>query len=250
MEETTKLPMVGKTASWIENRIHKMLQERSEKKSIHRSKALGLSQIGKCERDLWAGLNGVPSERDMPGRMLVLFGLGDAVETQIIGLLADSGFELQENDPETDEQFEVEGFERRVLGHFDGKIKLKPEADWALLEIKSAKDTKFDELIEAGSYEAWNPVYGAQVHVYMGRAELSRCLVAVQCKNTSRLYFELIDFDPDKYRELWLKAGRIVTATEVPERPSEAKSQYCAHCKWCERNQWCWGPLAGVRFDD
>ncbi|MEE9382819.1 MAG: hypothetical protein V3V08_05335 [Nannocystaceae bacterium] len=252
--ETTKLPVIAKTASWVETRIHKALAKARDERSAGKSGRLALSQIGKCERGLWGGVNGIPDERPPEGRILVLFDLGEAVETHVVELLRLAGFEVLSHDPDTGEQFRITGFGENASGRLDGLVRFKRSQhatdERALLEVKSANAKKFDELLASGSYAAWNPVYGDQVQVYMGRKGLKQALVVVECKNDSQLYVEVIDFDPGRYRELWAKAERIVNAESAPPRPEEGKSQYCGFCKYCSRGKWCWGPLVDVSFDD
>jgi len=251
--ESTRLPTIAKTASWVTRRIHAALSERRDIEAIERAKRVSLSQIGKCARAQWASLHGVPEENPPEGRILVLFDLGSAVEDHIVKLLWQAGFELSSIDDETGKQYEVSGFGGKVLGHLDGLIRFKKsqgEADWALLEIKSANAKKYAELELAGSYAQWNPVYGDQVQVYMGAKDLQQALVIVENKDTSDLYVEVIDFDQTRFTELWHKAADIASSTKILDRPAEAKSQYCGYCKWCGVNKWCWGATAGVTFDD
>jgi len=252
--ETTKLPTIAKTASWVERRIHSALSEERARTNLKKFGRLALSQIGKCERSLWAGINGELAERVIDGRIHVLFDLGNAIEGHIVNLLRKADFEVQDVDPETGEQFRITGFGEKVSGRLDGLIRFKRSQhitdDWALLEVKSANAKKFEELLTVGRYADWNAVYGDQVQIYMGRKNLSQALVVVECKDDSRLYVEIIDFDPERFRDLWTKAERIVNATVAPERPAAAKSQYCGFCKWCDNNKWCWGPMVGVSFDD
>lgn len=246
------IPKVAKTASWVETRIHKALVEQREATSREKKDRLALSQIGGCKRDLWASINGIPSERVIQGRILTLFDLGNAVEDHIVRLLILAGFNVQERDPETGEQFRVTHGDR-ASGRTDGKIELGSRPGnrrWSLLEIKSANTKKFEELLEIDRYEEWNPKYGDQIQIYMGKLKYADALTVVECKNDSRLKVEIVDFDPDRYRELTAKADEITMASEVLDRPPEAKSQYCGFCKYCDRQKWCWGPLVGVRFDE
>jgi len=246
-----KLPALIRTARHVERRIHTVMAE-SRAKNTSRNGRLGMSQLGKCERNLWAGLQGIPEDHEMDPRILVLFEHGNAVEDHVIRLLKRAGFLVQETDPDTGQQWRLSAFNDRLVGHMDGKIRTNPvSTEWALLEIKSANEKNFDELITVG-YEAWNPQYAAQLQIYMGYSHLSDSLVVVYAKATSRIYAEKIRFDPAKFGALVEKAERILkhSAVKPIDRPAEGKSQYCGYCKWCDRNQWCWSPLAEVQFDD
>lgn len=242
-----KLPALIRTAPHIERRIHAAVTEERHKPS-ERDGRLGLSQLGDCERNLWAGINGIPEDKEIEPRILVLFGHGHAVEAHVIDLLKRAGFNVLDRDPKTGEQFTVEDFNGKLAGHADGMIECGKN-DFLLLEIKSASEKKFDELLAVG-YEAWNPKYAAQLQAYMGYFKLSDSLAVVYEKNTSRIHAEKVRFDPVKFGEFHAKAQRIVTAEKVLPRPVEGKSRYCAFCKWCNRGDWCWSPLAGVEFDN
>ena len=243
-----KLPQLIRTAPHVERRIHDALAEERAKPS-ERDGRLGMSQLGKCERNLWASLNGIPEDAPIEPRILLLFAHGNAIETHVIDHLRKAGFFVRDRN-EAGHQFRYEDFGGKLVGHIDGMIELgsKPsDRAWCLLEIKSANTTKFDELVAVG-YESWNPEYAAQLQVYMGYARIADSLVVVYQKDTSRLHCEKVRFDPVKFKRLVGKAERIIASPKVLDRPTEAKSQYCNYCKWCPRNQWCWGPLADVRF--
>ena len=241
-----ELPEIPERAPWIEAAIHKAVARRRTAKDPF----LSMSQIGDCERNLWAGLNGIPEGKEIEPRMLVLFEHGNAVEEHVIRLLTKSGRNVQAFDPETGEQFQCIDFDGRFRGRTDGKIELgSREKRWALLEIKSANTKQFELAQELG-YKAWRPKYADQAQVYMGYTELPEALAVVYCKDDSRIYAERLKFGKARFHAMRLKAGRILASEVVLPKPDEAKSQYCGFCKWCPRNAWCWGPLAEVRFDD
>lgn len=242
-----RMPELIRTLPQIERSIHAALKERSAK-DISRVGRIGMSQIGKCERFLWAALNGEKPEQPS-GRVLTLFQHGNAVEQHVIELLESAGFRVL-SEEDGGGQFRVSDPELiDFVGHLDGKISLQGDANWSLLEIKSANTKQFELLKEAG-YEKWKPDYGAQIHAYMGYGQLASAVVVVYCKDTSEIYAERIRFDLDKFSALKAKAGRIFAAETLPERPEEAKSRHCKFCKFCDLGDWCWGPLAGVKFDD
>ena len=242
----------------VERRIHAALEEERRKQSPP-TEYVRLSSIGKCPRALWALRQCVPEERSPyagpMGRALMTFGVGDAVETAVVGWLRLAGYEVEEFAPDGG-QWTVTTTNGLGVGHLDGNVRLPGVSpDWKLLEVKSAKAKKFEELVEAGSYRAWNEGYYDQVQAYMGAShetegvrDLEDCLAIVLCKDDSRLYPELIRYDPERYAALMQRA-EIAMQDEIPDRPPAMKSQYCKACKYCEVNKWCWGALAGVEFD-
>jgi hypothetical protein len=246
------IPKLTRRHSEIEKKIHAALEEERAK---HADSAftVRLSSIGKCQRELWAIRTGVPDERPPEGRALMTFDIGSYLEGAVIDWLTAAGYEVRTR-REDGTQFEVEMPERVGIGHLDGMIRWGRPSDgeWRLLEIKTAKAKKFGELVEAGSYRDWNPGYYDQIQAYMGASNdtLRDCLAIVLNKDTSELWCEMVRFDPERYAELEAKARLVVESDEIVPRPKEAKSQYCAHCKWCSRNAWCWSAVAGVEFDD
>lgn len=239
----------------IEKRIHQALEEERAK---HADSAftVRLSSIGKCQRELWAIRQGIPDEKPPQGRALMTFDIGSYLEPAVIDWLTAAGYKVEAGEHQ---QTTVEMSGRVGIGHVDGLIRWgNPyDDDWRLLEIKTAKAKKFAELVEAGSYKAWNAGYYDQIQAYMGASQatpgvrdLFDCLVVVLNKDTSEVWCEMVRFDADRYAELEAKARLVVESEEIVPRPKEAKTQYCAHCKWCSRNAWCWSAMAGVEFDD
>ena len=212
---------------------------------------LRMSSIGRCERDLWAELQGVESERPFDGRMLTLFRLGHAIERHVIEGLRLAGREVLDVDPETACQWEVKSPGGEIVGHIDGVIvdTGSRKGERAILEIKSASEKRFEALLASEGYEEWNPGYADQLHAYMGWSGIRQAIAVVYCKNDSRIYAERIGFDPKRFDGLVAKVDRILAAEDdPPKRPPEATSQYCKFCKWCDRNEWCWSVLREVKF--
>lgn len=246
------IPKMTRRHGEIESKIHAALEgERS--KQADSTSTVRLSSIGKCQRELWAIRTGVPDEKPPNGRALMTFDVGSYLEGAVIDWLTSAGYDVITR-REDGEQFEVEMPDRIGLGHLDGVIRWgrRSDGDWRLLEIKTAKAKKFAELVEAGSYCEWNAGYFDQIQAYMGASNdaLRDCLVIVLNKDTSELWCEMVRFDPERYAELESKARLVVESDSIVPRPAEAKSQYCAFCKWCSRNAWCWSATAGVEFDE
>jgi hypothetical protein len=240
------LPKVRSPQTHIEKRIHKaILAQHADRQGEPR---LRLSQIGECVRKLWAEVHGVVPPPEFPPRTLVLFELGNLIEEHVIELLRLAEFTVV-SQQETVTMKLDDG--RTVQGHIDGRVLLGRkhyERTEAVLEIKSANKDRFEELTQQG-YEAWNPKYAAQLQAYMGACGLQHALAVIYCKDNSSIYAEKIAFDAKQYEALKHKAETVL-GEKLPDRPTDATSQYCAHCKWCDAADWCWGPTAGVKFDD
>lgn len=244
------LPKLLNLKPHVETRIFRALDEARAKEADGAPRLLRLSSVGDCPRALWAALHGVPEDTPPEGRILIVFKHGNAIEAHVIELLRAAGFLVSDRD-QAGGQHRIEAYGGRVRGHIDGKILLGSKVEREhLLEIKSAKVERFEECQRVG-YEAWNERYADTLHAYMGLGGFTRALVVVYCKDDSRMHVESIAFDPDRWTRLRLKIEYVLAAESGPvARPEEAASQYCSFCKWCSRNEWCWGPLAETRFDD
>lgn len=248
------LPTLARTHREIERRIHQALEEERSKRVV--KPRLALSEIGRCVRDLWAQHHGIPDERPPGGQALMTFDVGSVIETAVTDWLQKAGYTISTR--RGDDQWRVTMPGEIASGRLDGLIQWGSprDMDWRLLEVKTAKAKRFDELLAAGSYRAWNPGYYDQVQAYMGASQtasdvpaLSDCLVVVVCKDDARLHCEMIRLDHDHYAQLEAKT-RTAMGDEMPNRPDQARGKSSAFCKWCSRAQWCYSALAGVDFDE
>lgn len=247
-----KLPFLPRTHPEIERKIHAALEEARAKRQ--RKPRIALSEVGRCVRDLWAQRQGVPDEHPPKGQALMAFDVGSALEASVIEWLRAAEFRVESVDANGDQiRVEMEG--GLASGRLDGLIYWSREG-WRLLEIKTAKAKRFEELVEKRSYRAWNPGYFDQIQGYMGASQtspgvtaLEDCLVIVVCKDDARLYCEMIRFDPEHYATLVEKA-RAAMGDEMPNRPPQARGKSSAFCRWCGRREWCYSALSGVEFDD
>ena len=119
----TALPKLPRTAPDMVKAIYNAAARRHEDLPGPR-KFLRMSAIGGCERNLWAELHGIPNERPFEGRICVLFEQGDTVEALVVRCLKLAGYDVDEVDPETGRQFELEGLGGLLRGHTDGRIKV------------------------------------------------------------------------------------------------------------------------------
>jgi len=189
---------------------------------------LGLSQIGhKCKRYLWYCHHGY-KQTEIKGRVLRLFNLGNIIEDSIVFDLRQAGYVVHSAQKEV--HFEYKGL--RLVGHIDGIVDgLIESSQPHLLEIKSANEKSFKQLLKLGSYEKWNEKYKAQVHNYMLGLKLKRCLVIVENKNTSELYTERIRLDKNYIINALEVVFEAISMHSPPERSCPRADWYEA--KWC-----------------
>ena len=253
------LPQLRDPQPQVARRIEKGLVALRERRDANRhGNRLALSQIGKCARNLWASVNQIPEDEPVPPHVLGIFEHGNALEAYVIHLLRVGGYVVLDRDPKTGQQYRVSDFDNRVSGRTDGEMTYDEKLAM-LLEIKSANARQFGVLRECG-VAVWKPEYVDQVQMYMGYRELDTCLFVVLNKNDfvlederwspDSIYAERIRFDKDRFDELREKAGAIVDALVLLDRPAAATSQFCKFCKYCSRNAWCWSATTGVAFDE
>ena len=202
--------------------------------SVRRSRRhLGLSECGhECERYLWYAHHGYAGS-DPDGRMLRLFQLGNLIEDQAYLDLMGAGFNIHSRQ----RVVSVTDGEIRLEGHIDGIIEgLLESKQPHLWECKSANDKSFQALKKAG-YEAWNPKYKAQIHVYMTLANLERCLVWVENKNDSTVHAERIKVNRKFAVKTLERCFNAIRMTDPPERLCPGMSYYKA--KWCKFYEEC-----------
>ena len=188
---------------------------------------LGISAIGaKCPRELWYRHNGAVG-RQPEGRVLRLFKLGNVLEDQIIIDLRSAGFYVHSQQKAV--QFERNGL--LLKGSCDGIIEFLLESSKPhLLEIKTASNKRFTELLKVG-YEKWDQKYKSQVHVYAYGLKLDRIYVVVYNKDTSELYAERIRVDKQFAKDMIHRAFDVMEARIAPPRKCPNQTWYEA--KWC-----------------
>ena len=182
---------------------------------------LGFSGIGDDdEYKLWMGFHWcLPST--FGGRMLRLFDLGNRIEDQVVDNIRDSGVISIASHDKDGNQFRASFFGGHFAGSCDGLLKgvlPPPEEDVVLLlEVKSANDKRFKELVKLQSYEGWSETYRWQIHSYMGALGLTKCMVVVVNKNNSEIYSEVIDYNESVWERAKEKAERIICSDAPPK---------------------------------
>lgn len=192
---------------------------------------LGGSYIGtECERELWYKYH-LPKNIEDP-RIIRIMDMGHMLESYCVALLKHSGYEVFYED-ENGKQF---GFEDGIFkGNIDAVILIDGEAH--LLEIKSANDKRFSEMVKVG-VESSDPVYYHQVQSYMHNMDLKKCLFFVINKNTCEIHTEIIDYNRMSAEHI-IKRGKEIVLGDIPDRKYKTKAFF--RCKMCSYNSECWG---------
>lgn len=217
-----KMPPIG-VANLVNDSIASAPRERRD--------YLGLSQVGEpCERKLWYSYNNYPAEPPSP-KALRIFELGHKIEDIVVDMLRGAGLLVH------GQQVSVSLYDGKVKGHIDGIIEGLPESSKPhLLEIKSANDKRFKEMVKHG-VEKTNPTYWGQVHSYMKLTSHDNCLFVAYNKNTSELYFERIKFDAIEAQYQISKAKRVVTSDQPLEKNESFKCRFCDYKEICDEQK-------------
>lgn len=239
-----RLPFISQA---IEKSLLEIEEEKARRAEQNPPRVDRMSSSGRCWRERWATFHGLPKDpgKGFSGNLLKVFRLGHIIEDEVVGLLGLADFKV------TDQQREVgNGF---WIGHIDGILTWSTPGSAvevkSLLEIKSAKNSRF-ELLEKLGYEEWNPGYAAQLHAYMAHIpEVTDAVVVVYNKDTSETYVERVFQDLSRADSLRHESIIVTESETVPPRPEQATSQGCKFCRWCDRSEWCWNPATDVRFD-
>ena len=194
---------------------------------------LGTSGLGEsCDRALWYSYK----QPKNPDKAIVFrkFDVGHALEPVLINWLKTAGITFF--DSPDGNQF---GFEDGVIqGHVDGVIKGIPyDEDTAyLFEAKTSNEHYFKNFVKEGIQ--CNEKYLIQVHVYMHKMHLKKCLFAVVNKNTQDLYFEIVELDEFIAISALNRGHAIAEMEEIPDRKYETKAYF--KCKLCSYYSECW----------
>tara|TARA_R110000824_G_scaffold212579_3_gene398824 strand:+ start:2077 stop:3165 length:1089 start_codon:yes stop_codon:yes gene_type:complete len=189
----------------------------------------GMSGVGDDdERKLWLSFRHCLNS-SFEGRMLRLFNLGNRIEDQVVDDIKRTKVMSVAAEDQDGNQFSASLLGGHFAGSCDGLLKgVFPEPNEetiVLLEVKSANDKRFKQLQKEGDYGAWSETYRWQIHCYMGAFSLTHALVVVVNKNTSEIYTEIIEFEPEIWEQAQEKAKRII-CSEAPPPPSRSESDW------------------------
>jgi hypothetical protein len=205
---------------------------------------IGMGIIGtSCTRVLFYKLEKAPSA-PANARSVRTFTMGHAIEQCIVDWMRLAGFVVIAKTAELKQvRVDVEG---NITGRLDGIVLMTPDAKKGyVLECKSSNEKRFDELRREGLREA-NFSHYAQCVGYLQRNDqikeqlflpkdfaIAGTLYAAVCKNTSRLYVEVIPNDQETFDHL---VGRVTTtralATPPPRIASSADKYPCSYCDY------------------
>jgi hypothetical protein len=206
---------------------------------------LGGSRIGEpCARKLVYETTDLPIDagKGFDGQTLRIFDAGHQFETLSIRWLRAAGFDLRDTGPDG-KQFGFAIAGGRIRGHIDGVIVAGPDIgiSWpALFEHKALKATSWADVVKRG-IQLSNPVYYAQLQIYLAFMELGAALFTAHNKDTQALHHEIVCFDGRAAQAFFDKATDVIGAAESGELPPRIAANADFYlCRWCAYAQRCW----------
>ena len=181
-----------------------------------------------CPRKLWLDYRNV-SFKKIPSRMLRIFETGNIYEARGVSYINDAhGMKVKDQQKEFKDGI-ARGFIDGIV-EFDG-----PEEDW-LLEIKSSKETYFNQIKKHGVKEKKLEHY-VQCQIYMHWTGLNKCLYMIINKNTDDIHFEVLDYEKSLAGMYLQRIKSEPLKTEMPDGISDNPTYYL--CKLCPHYDFC-----------
>jgi len=198
---------------------------------------LGASVMGdQCWRKLYSKFRWF-RKPEFDGRMQRLFNVGHEAEPRFIKYLKGIGFQVQERDPSTGEQWRISGAKGHYGGSLDGQC-IAPEryqlsTPLVLLnEFKTQNTGKKFTDVAIMDLSKSKPKHYAQCCQYGEKYGLKYALYMIENKNDSDIIVRIVELDWNYGKALERKAEEIIFATEPPPKIAENESFF--DCKYCD----------------
>ena len=208
-------------------------------------KYLGASMIcDECIRKVQ--LQYLGKDQEITAKQVRTFDIGHRLEDLVIHWLRIAGFYVITRD-ENGDQFGFSIADGKIAGHVDGIIQAFPKeingCNHTLVEIKTMCSKSWNDTAKRGVLVS-KPIYYAQMQLYMAYmpSEIQQCLFVALNKDTSELYFEMIEFDAETAQKYSDRAAQIVKASEANELlPCVSNDPSFYLCKMCGFMEQCRG---------
>lgn len=215
-------------------KIHARLDEAILVRPRDKRNYMGASGLGEpCDRALWYSYH-KPKNIDKP-LTLRKFDIGHSTEPVVIKWFEDAGFRVFNKDKKGNQFGFVDGI---IAGHVDLVLVGVPGDEHTpyLGEVKTANQFSFKKFQKEGI--SHHPKYLTQVHVYLHKLKLKKCLFIVVNKDTQELYLEIVEVDEFLAISALQRGFSIAEKREAPDRGYPAKNYFM--CKMCNFYQECW----------
>lgn len=191
---------------------------------------LGPSGWKDCDRAMWFGYRGISGAILHKAQTLRIFNIGHMLEEGMVKWLEAAGIEIFMREATIKTKWGT------TFGHIDGIAKY--QGKFYLLEMKTAKASKFKEMVKNGIPD----YYYAQIQIYMHNSGqlsdhgnvLSETLYVITNKDTAELDIKIIPADP-VYGELQTdRMHDIIVSDALPAANKSYKCSFCDHKAVCE----------------
>lgn len=232
----------------VSDKINKLIDQGLVNKNNKEEarKYLGASILGyPCGRKIqymWKNTTR-DSVRELSGKILRIFKMGDKYEELAIEWLEQAGFKLETKDKDG-KQIGFIAIDDSLKGHIDGKI-IGGSEDISyprLWECKSMNVKKFSYFQTMG-VENSHPHYYSQVQIYMHMLDLKNnpAILTGVNKENGDMHHEEIKYNQQHAEELLQKAKDIINTTNnktlMPRAFKNREGFECRYCDWQDR---CW----------
>lgn len=201
-------------------------------------KTLRASKAGfPCNRYLYYSVNNY--ESTISTRTKRIFGVGKALEPEIVKWLRDDGWEVDYNPGSQEAALELfypldNG---RLAGHPDCFIS-KGEMQHVLADIKTMKERAFKLWRQEGSIKH-SPQYVDQLHIYAGAAikagyTVEHLAIVGVNKNDSDMHIDIFDYSPERFKAICERSQAIMNLENAPEEDSPREGWCCGYCEFSD----------------
>lgn len=184
-----------------------------------------------CDRAMWLEFR-MALKNPFDAATLRTFDIGHALEDCMVKWLETAGLRVSLREAELKNDW------GRYFSKIDGLL-IYPSGEFRLLEMKTAKDSRFKQMVKNGIPAN----YYTQVQMYMHYSpqlskkgnRLTKCLFMIVNKNDSDILFLDIDYDEAYAKEQLERIHHLMCSDELPQ----ALTSY--ECQWCDYKDLCDG---------
>ena len=189
-----------------------------------------------CDRQIWLAFRRASVPEFIDWRKRRIFERGNIEEERLLDLLRLIGCEV------TGQQERVRAAGGHLRGKIDGRAYGLPEAPKTehLIECKSSKDDKFQELKKKGVKVA-QPHHYATFQFYMHRLGLTRVMYMCTGKNDEDLHLERVEYDAEFAIQAVARIERIINMPTPPSRLCSKRDDFRG--RFCRQAEVCWGEI-------
>lgn len=196
------------------------------------------SEVGHCSNQINFRRRGTPvSDRGVNKTRFLEDGhLHQAV---LSAELRKAGIKLTGEEEESLETIRVGKTDITIKAHKDGTVKIDGEE--YLLEVKSVKEAKFQELMKTNDVSA----YYDQIQIYLYLYQYPVCKLIVVDRNSSLRLEYTIKYDDARVKFLLKKLAQIEKDLAADTVSSRDYPRTSKECGWCPYFEGCWGVQRG-----